>query len=158
MMRKLRVKEGNWVVPGHQGKWEAESRRRAQIRKVGLLWNETVPFPLGKSHSEQWCILDALQSMFVLGRTLGALICIEAALWDPEMEAAIKRKSGLLFSASLHRLTTAGTNRCGPQRSLLAVLVPSLGRSPFPRLNKGCFSSCDADSLSHFLLQVSPES
>lgn len=72
-----------------------------------------------------------------LAKMLGAQIYIYAAFWDPEMEVAIKWKSLLLFSASLHRLTTAGTNRCGPQRILQAVLVPSLFKFSFPRLTVG---------------------
>lgn len=73
----------------------------------------------------------------LLAKMLGAQIYIYAAFWDPEMEVAIKWKSLLLFSASLHRLTTAGTNRCGPQRILQAVLGPSLLKFPFPRLTMG---------------------
>ena len=38
IMRTLRVKEGNWAVPGHLKKWAADYRR-AQIGKAGLFWN-----------------------------------------------------------------------------------------------------------------------
>lgn len=46
-------------------------------------------------------------------------------------------KPVVLFSASLHSLTAAGTHRCCPQWGLQALLLPSPASLPFPDVTKG---------------------
>lgn len=75
-----------------------------------------------------------------LAEFFGDLIYIYATFWDPEMEVVIKWKSLLLFSAILHRLTTAGTNRCGPQRVLPGYAGASAVQVLFSSINKEFFS------------------
>lgn len=85
-----------------------------------------------------WCPIKYAHSW---QHIFGALIYIYAVFWDPEMEVAIKWKSLLLFLASPHRLTTAGTDAVH-RGFCQAGLVPFLCKSPFPRLRVFLLSLC----------------